>query len=87
MRALADLILVAQGRASRFVPSAEQLGDDLLTSSRAGNGTQKAFWDDPNVLYISVHRHGDGFYPGGNYGSAEMVGEGAGVGLYVWLPR
>lgn len=46
-----------------------------------GNGTQKAFWNDPNVLYMSLHRHGDGFYPGGNYGSAEMVGEGAGTGL------
>lgn len=38
------------------------------------------------MLYISIHRHGDGFYPGGGYGGAEMVGEGAGVGLFVPLP-
>lgn len=30
-----------------------------------GNGTQQAFYDDPNVLYISVHRYDDGnFFPG-----------------------
>lgn len=46
-----------------------------------GNGTQKAFEDDPNVLYISLHRHADGFYPGGSYGAMESVGSGAGAGL------
>ncbi|KAI5476584.1 hypothetical protein MNV49_007471 [Pseudohyphozyma bogoriensis] len=56
-----------------------------------GNGTQKAFWDDPNVLFISLHRHGkdsDGheFYPGGTYGSLEMCGEGAGEGFSVNIP-
>jgi len=30
-----------------------------------GNGTQKIFYDDPRVLYISIHRHDNGnFYPG-----------------------
>lgn len=30
-----------------------------------GNGTQECFYDNPDVLYISVHRHDDGnFYPG-----------------------
>lgn len=30
-----------------------------------GNGTQKAFYDDDQVLYISLHRHDAGnFYPG-----------------------
>jgi acetoin utilization deacetylase AcuC-like enzyme len=30
-----------------------------------GNGTQKMFYDDPRVLYISIHRHDNGnFYPG-----------------------
>lgn len=40
-----------------------------------GNGTQKAFYDDPNVLYVSIHRYENGlFYPGGTLGSAIMVG-------------
>lgn len=51
-----------------------------------GNGTQKAFWDDPNVLYISLHRHDGTFYPGGTDGSMEMVGEGAGKGFSVNIP-
>lgn len=30
-----------------------------------GNGTQQAFYDDPGVLYMSIHRYDDGnFFPG-----------------------
>lgn len=30
-----------------------------------GNGTQQAFYDDPRVLYVSLHRYDDGnFFPG-----------------------
>jgi histone deacetylase 4/5 len=30
-----------------------------------GNGTQQIFYDDPHVLYLSIHRHDDGnFFPG-----------------------
>ena len=30
-----------------------------------GNGTQQAFYSDPRVLYISLHRYDDGnFFPG-----------------------
>ena len=40
-----------------------------------GNGTQRAFWNDPNVLYVSIHRHEDGdFYPCSPYGGIDMVG-------------
>ncbi|XP_035771820.1 histone deacetylase 4-like [Neolamprologus brichardi] len=47
-----------------------------------GNGTQQAFYDDPNVLYISVHRYDDGnFFPGS--GAPEQVGSGPGVGFNV----
>lgn len=35
-----------------------------------GNGTQEAFYNDPNVLYISLHRYDDGnFFPGGGHPS------------------
>ncbi|XP_072224137.1 histone deacetylase 5 isoform X2 [Leuresthes tenuis] len=45
-----------------------------------GNGTQQAFYNDPNVLYISLHRYDDGnFFPGS--GAPEEVGSGAGVGF------
>lgn len=40
-----------------------------------GNGTQRAFWDNPNVLYVSLHRYENGtFYPGTNFGDYDMVG-------------
>lgn len=30
-----------------------------------GNGTQQAFYSDPSVLYMSLHRYDDGnFFPG-----------------------
>jgi histone deacetylase 6 len=28
-----------------------------------GNGTQDIFWEDPSVLYLSLHRYGLGFFP------------------------
>lgn len=38
-----------------------------------GNGSQQAFYNDPNVLYISLHRYDDGnFFPGS--GAPEEVG-------------
>ena len=46
-----------------------------------GNGTQRAFWDDPDVLYISIHRHDGGrFYPTSDFGALDMVGSGNGEG-------
>ncbi|KAI7872323.1 hypothetical protein BDF14DRAFT_1751991 [Spinellus fusiger] len=47
-----------------------------------GNGTQKIFYDNPNVLYISVHRWDQGtFYP--YSGTPEECGEGSGLGRNV----
>ncbi|HOX25359.1 MAG TPA: hypothetical protein PLL30_12700 [Candidatus Krumholzibacteria bacterium] len=47
-----------------------------------GNGTQKVFWEDPGVLYFSIHR--DGSYP--FTGAADEVGAGAGAGFTVNVP-
>ncbi|XP_006893501.1 PREDICTED: histone deacetylase 4 [Elephantulus edwardii] len=47
-----------------------------------GNGTQQAFYSDPSVLYISLHRYDDGnFFPGS--GAPDEVGTGPGVGFNV----
>uniref|UniRef100_F6WCT7 Histone deacetylase n=1 Tax=Equus caballus TaxID=9796 RepID=F6WCT7_HORSE len=44
-----------------------------------GNGTQQTFYQDPSVLYISLHRHDDGnFFPGSG-----AVGAGSGEGFNV----
>jgi acetoin utilization deacetylase AcuC-like enzyme len=48
-----------------------------------GNGTQNSFYEDPRVLYFSVHRYGF-FYPG--TGAATEVGRGKGEGFNVNVP-
>jgi len=47
-----------------------------------GNGTQKAFYSNPQVQYISLHQYP--FYPGS--GSADETGEGDGKGYTINLP-
>lgn len=47
-----------------------------------GNGTQQAFWEDPQVLYVSIHQRP--LFPGS--GSAAERGSGPGLGYTVNLP-
>ena len=49
-----------------------------------GNGTQRLFEDNPNVLYISLHRFGDKWYP--LSGGLEEVGTGSGAGFNLNIP-
>ncbi|XP_042420772.1 histone deacetylase 5-like isoform X1 [Zingiber officinale] len=52
-----------------------------------GNGTQKMFYDDPRVLFFSVHRFDYGsFYPSGDDGAYFMIGEGPGAGYNINIP-
>ncbi|XP_076244011.1 histone deacetylase 4 isoform X2 [Calliopsis andreniformis] len=47
-----------------------------------GNGTQQMFYDDPRVLYLSIHRHDEGnFFPG--TGGPTECGAGEGLGYNV----
>jgi len=47
-----------------------------------GNGIQEIFYEDPHVLYSSIHRHP--YYPW--TGEAEEVGKGEGMGFNVNVP-
>ncbi len=47
-----------------------------------GNGTQRSFYDDPRVLYVSLHQYP--FYPG--TGSADETGSGDGKGYTLNIP-
>ena len=49
-----------------------------------GNGTQHIFEADPNVLFVSLHRFGRGFFPG--TGAVGEVGEAAGRGRTLNVP-
>ena len=47
-----------------------------------GNGTEEIFYDDPSVMYLSLHRYDDGeFYP--HTGGAGDCGSGPGEGYNV----
>ncbi len=47
-----------------------------------GNGTQRAFYDDPSVLFFSSHQYP--YYPGS--GGVDEVGSGKGEGFTVNAP-
>jgi acetoin utilization deacetylase AcuC-like enzyme len=47
-----------------------------------GNGTQEIFYDDPSVLFFSIHQYP--FYPG--TGDMDETGSGAGVGKTLNVP-
>ena len=83
----------AQPAMGFFAYSTTRVTSGLLSSQGAkvavvdwdvhhGNGTQAMFYQDPNVLYVSIHQFP--FYP--YEGRAEEVGEGPGVGSTVNIP-
>lgn len=49
-----------------------------------GNGTQHAFYEDPSVLYVSLHQYP--FYPGTGSSAETGTGRGAGTTLNCPLP-
>jgi acetoin utilization deacetylase AcuC-like enzyme len=50
-----------------------------------GNGTQDIFYDDPDVLFVSLHLYLSGFfYPG--TGAADEIGSGSGRGTTLNVP-
>jgi acetoin utilization deacetylase AcuC-like enzyme len=49
-----------------------------------GNGTQDAFWEDPDVLFISIHQ--EDLFPPLGWGSVDQRGEGAGQGTTINIP-
>ncbi|GJQ69943.1 putative histone deacetylase [Trypoxylus dichotomus] len=52
-----------------------------------GNGTQKAFYDSKDVLYISIHKYNNGkFFPFLKEGNYDKVGTGEGTGYNVNIP-
>src|SRR5205085_11290197 len=49
-----------------------------------GNGTQDIFYEDAEVMFLSIHRYGNGFYPG--TGAATDTGRGKGLGYTLNAP-
>ncbi|HEV2128486.1 MAG TPA: class II histone deacetylase [Thermomicrobiales bacterium] len=67
---------------------ARQLGARRITifdwDVHHGNGTQDAFWEDPDVLFISIHQ--EDLFPPVGWGSIDQRGEGAGEGTTINIP-
>lgn len=72
--------------AARHARSAHGLDRVLIVDwdVHHGNGTQDIFYADPAVAFLSIHRYGDGFYPG--TGAANETGTGPGLGTKVNVP-
>merc|ERR1712008_610502 len=52
-----------------------------------GNGIQHMFYDDPRVLYISIHQFDEGtFFPGKHDADHPFLGNGAGKGFNINIP-
>lgn len=58
----------------------------LDTDAHHGDGTQGAFYTDPNVLTISLHEYSMGFFPGTGIPEEKGLGEGEGYSVNIPLP-
>jgi len=70
--------------AARYAQQQHHLAKVLIVDwdVHHGNGTQEAFYDDPNVMYFGVHQYP--FYPGS--GAEEEKGSGAGLNYTINVP-
>jgi len=56
----------------------------LDTDAHAGNGTMDIFYEDPKVLYLTIHQDPKTLYP--NTGFIEQIGKGEGKGYTINVP-
>ena len=54
------------------------------TDCHHGDGTQDIYWNDPNVLYISIHQDGRTLYPGS--GHVDEIGGPNALGKTINIP-
>lgn len=71
------------------VPSDQRIRKILILDwdVHHGNGTQRAFEEDDDVLYVSLHRYDNAtFYPCSTYGASISLGTGKGRGFSINIP-
>jgi len=72
--------------AAHHAQSAHQLSRIMIVDwdVHHGNGTQDIFYESPEVVFMSIHRYGNGFYPG--TGAENETGQGKGLGHIINVP-
>src|SRR5207302_4925385 len=72
--------------AAHHAKTAHQLTKILIVDFDVhhGNGTQDIFYESPEVVFFSIHRYGNGFYPG--TGAEDETGRGKGLGHIINAP-
>jgi len=68
---------------AKYLQTEKKFGKIMIIDwdAHAGDGTMGIFYDDPSVLFVSLHRDPHGFYP--RKGFTQEVGTGAGKGYTV----
>ncbi len=73
---------------ARYFQQEKKMGNVMIIDwdAHAGDGTMDIFYDDPSVMFVSMHRDPHMFYP--RKGFSTQVGEGAGKGytLNIEMP-
>jgi len=67
----------------------EQISDHFLIIDfdvHYGNGTAEIFYDDPNIMYISIHQDPKTLYPGSGFIDEMGIDEGLGYTMNIPMP-
>ena len=74
--------------AARYAQRIHKFGKVAIVDWDAhhGNSTQHIFYDDPSVLFISLHRYNDGYFYPGPSGSVDNLGKDKGLGYNLNVP-
>jgi acetoin utilization protein AcuC len=57
------------------------------TDAHQGNGTMDIFYEDPRVLFVSIHQDPSTVYPGRGFANDIGAGEGRGFTINIPMPR
>jgi acetoin utilization protein AcuC len=76
-----DVAICAEAMVARHKKSRVLILD---TDAHAGNGTMDVFYEDPKILYMTIHQDPMTLYP--NTGFIEQIGRGEGEGYTVNIP-
>ncbi|MDY0386246.1 MAG: histone deacetylase [Methanolobus sp.] len=74
---------------ARYLQKRRNMGKILILDwdAHAGDGTMEIFYDDPTVMFLSIHRDPHGFYPRKGFSTQNGENAGKGYTLNVEIPE